>query len=154
MDGECVEVLVELATELLDAGTDEEVLVEPGTDELDELVWFVDVELRETDVVVVMISEVPGIDVPVPGTKIVIPGGSSGLPHLHRVTGKPPPGTVVGTGPGVVGTPLVELAPELGGEEVPTPEALGVELPAGPNLARNSWSTSTAVPAVSTDWRG
>lgn len=56
---------------------------------------------------------VPGGTAP-GGSTPVTPTGNSGLPHLHLVTGKPPPGNVVGVTevPGAE-LPLRELLLEL-----------------------------------------
>lgn len=93
------------------------------------------------------------------GITPVTPTGRSGLPHLHLVTGKPPPGSVVGTTE-VDGTRevLVELDDvELDDDEVLLDEprlAAGV-VPSGVTKVPVKFlSTSTAVPEVRIAWRG
>lgn len=81
----------------LESGMEEELEDDEELEELDELE-------EPGGVVTVGVSGGPvvGLESGVPGVNSSTPSGRSGLPHLQRVTGSPPPGTVV-AGPVVLG---------------------------------------------------
>ena len=100
-----VELLLGGSVELDESvGTDDE----DEDDDDDESGTELDDELEDEDdggfVVEGVVSGGPvvGLESGVPGVNSSTSSGSSGLPHLQRVTGSPPPGTVV-AGPVVLG---------------------------------------------------
>lgn len=131
-------------------------------EELDEL--EVDEELEVPGLVVVVDLRVVVV-LPLSGAEVVVAsvgggvegwkGGSSGLPHLHRVTGCSPPGTVVdpsGVDEGTLCDVVVDSVVE-DSSVVLDPSSGWLGLPMVTAPPAKFGSTRTAVPPVSWDWR-
>ena len=101
------------------------------------------VVLPSSGAVVVVVSVGGGVD----GWK----GGSSGLPHLHRVTGCSPPGTVVDPSGVDEGTLCEVVVDSVVVDSAVVVTSFG--LPMGTGAPVKFGSTRTAVPATRRDWR-